>query len=166
MAKITYKNLDELKQAKEVLKKSIAQEEHLLKFEDKKASLSLLTNGKTDPYLNNEIRPDGEVNTSVDTRKIKNEVIQKVKNNLLNTNPVTKLVNGSMEGEDMETLIRTGAVLGVAALARSNMRSKDWRKKLLGAAIIYIGPLLIRYGRQRLGEYQRERSVSSLEKII
>lgn len=166
MANLNYTNLEELRQAKEVLKKSIQQEEHLLKFEDKKASLGLLTNGKTNAYLNNEVKPDGGVNTTIDTKKIKDEFISKIKHTLLNSNPVTKLVNGSLEGQDMETLLRTGAVLGVAAIARGHMKSSDWRKKLLGAAIIYVGPLLIRYGREKLEEYQRERSVSSLEKII
>jgi len=46
------------------------------------------------------------------------------------------------------------------------MKSSNWKKKLLGAALIYVAPIALKYVRKKLENYQKTKSVSSMEQLI
>jgi len=50
--------------------------------------------------------------------------------------------------------------------AQKNMRNSSWKKKLIGLAIIYVAPIVLKYVRKKLDEYQRNKTASSMEKLI
>jgi hypothetical protein len=46
------------------------------------------------------------------------------------------------------------------------MSSPNWKKKALGAALIYLAPIALKFVRKKLETYQKNKSVSSLEQLI
>jgi hypothetical protein len=46
------------------------------------------------------------------------------------------------------------------------MSSKNWKKKAIGIALIYLAPIALKYVRNKLEDYQKRKSVSSMEQLI
>ncbi|WP_238555213.1 mitochondrial import receptor subunit TOM5 [Chryseobacterium sp. P1-3] len=46
------------------------------------------------------------------------------------------------------------------------MKSTNWKNKLVGAALIYLAPIALKFVRKKLEEYQKNKSVSSMEQLI
>lgn len=46
------------------------------------------------------------------------------------------------------------------------MKSSTWKKKLVGAAIVYVAPLVLKYVSQKMSEYQKNKTAQSMEKLI
>ena len=160
-----YNNLDELRNQKKLLKKEIGDLEDIITFKDKKESLSVLTDGLTDKYLKETYDVTGDKKLSLDTENIMREISGGIKDTVSKKN-MMGLANDTVKSGLLEDAIRMGTVALVGNYAKKNMMNKSWKKKLIGAALIYVAPYALRFLRKKLDEYQRNKAASSLEKLI
>lgn len=161
-----YENIEELRQKKALLKKEITEMEDLLTFENTKESLSVFTHGFTDKYLKEAIQPNGEIKTMLKTNEIVKEVSNTLKDNLLSRNSIYNLTKSDAGMNVVENALKIGAVSFVGNYAKKNLYNKSWKKKLIGIALIYVAPIALKFIREKLGEYQRNKTTSSLEQLI
>jgi len=161
-----YESLEELKRKKRLLKGEIKDLEALLTFKNTKESLSAFTNGLTDQYLQEKIDEDGEEKTVIRKDVIAKQLTSEVKDMLLSKNAAVGLANSAFSGNAVDGLVKLGVTALVANYAKKNMRSSNWKKKLLGAALIYVAPIALKYVRKKLENYQKTKSLSSMEQLI
>lgn len=161
-----YKNLEELKRKKALLKKEVAEMEDLITFDNTKESLSALTNGFTDQYLREEVDESGETKVVLKKEEIVRQLSSEVKDQIFSRNAVMGFANTAMKGGAVEDALKLGTVALVTNYARKNMRSTSWKKKAIGLALIYVAPFALRFIRKKLEAYQKNKSVSSMEQLI
>ena len=161
-----YESLEELRRKKALLKKDISGMEELLTFENTKESLSALTHGFTDKYLKSEIQPDGETKVALKTQEIFKEVSNTVKDSLLSRNSVLGFAKSGAGLNVIENTLKIAAVTFVGNFAKKNLRNTNWKKKAIGLALIYLAPIILRFIRQKLENYQKNRTTSSMEQLI
>lgn len=161
-----YESLEELKRKKRLLKGEINDLEALLTFKNTKESLSAFTNGLTDQYLQEKIDDDGEEKTVIRKDVIAKQLTSEVKGMLLNKNAAVGLASSAFSGNAVDGIIKLGVTALVANYAKKNMKSSNWKKKVLGAALIYVAPIALKYVRKKLENYQKTKSVSSMEQLI
>lgn len=160
-----YTNLNELRAQKKILKQEIESLEDILTFKSKKESLSAITHGFTDKYLKETVEPDGEVKLSLDTQNIMREVADGLKDTVSKKN-ILNLANDSVHSGLLENTIRMGAVALVGNFAKKSIMNKNWKKKIIGLALVYLAPYALRFIRRKLDDYQKNKTTSSLEKLI
>ncbi|MGD1317973.1 phosphoribosyl-ATP pyrophosphatase [Chryseobacterium sp. CBo1] len=161
-----YESLEELKRKKRLLKGEIKDLEALLTFKNTKESLSAFTNGLSDQYLQEKVDEDGEEKTVIRKDVIAKQLTSEVKDMLLSKNAAVGLASSAFSGNAVDGLIKLGVTALVANYAKKNMKSSNWKKKLLGAALIYVAPIALKYVRKKLENYQKTKSVSSMEQLI
>ena len=161
-----YNSLEELRRKKELLRKDVSEMEELLTFENTKESLSAFTNGFTDRYLKEKVLPDGETKVAINTGEIVKEISNSVKDNVLNRNSVYGFAKSDAGTNLIENALKIGAVTFVGNYAKKNFYNSNWKKKLIGVALIYLAPIALRFIRKKLENYQRNRTTSSLEQLI
>ncbi len=161
-----YSNIEELRKKKELLKKEISEIEDLLTFENTKESLSVFTNGFTDKYLQEELQPSGEKKTMLKTNEIVKEVSNTVKDTILSKNSVYGFAKSDAGISVIENALKIGAVSFVGNYAKKSLYNSNWKKKIIGVALIYVAPIALRYVQKKLIEYQRNKTTSSIEKLI
>ncbi|PZU90509.1 MAG: phosphoribosyl-ATP pyrophosphatase [Chryseobacterium sp.] len=160
-----YNNLDELKSQKKLLKQEIGELEDILTFKSKKESLSVMTNGLTDRFLKETEDEDGDTKLSLDTQNIMREISVGIKDSASKKN-LLGLANDGVQSGLLESTIRMGAVALVGNFAKKSMMNKNWKRKILGLALVYVAPYALRFARKKLDEYQKNKTASSLEKLI
>ncbi|KFF01199.1 phosphoribosyl-ATP pyrophosphatase [Chryseobacterium formosense] len=161
-----YESLEELKRKKRLLKGEIKDLEALLTFKNTKESLSAFTNGLSDQYLQEKVDEDGEEKTVIRKDVIAKQLTSEVKDMLLSKNAAVGLASSAFSGNAVDGLIKLGVTALVANYAKKNMKSSNWKKKLLGAALIYVAPIALKYVRKKLENYQKTKSLSSMEQLI
>ena len=161
-----YENLNELRIKKKLLKGEIDDLENLLTFKNTKESLSAFTNGMTDQYLQEKVDENGEEKVVIRKDVIAKQVTSEVKDILLNKNTAIGIAGSALGGNALDGVVRLGVTALVGNYAKKNMKSSNWKKKLLGAAMIYLAPIALKYVRKQLESYQKNKSVSSLEQLI
>lgn len=161
-----YESLEELKRKKRLLKSEIEDLEGLLTFKNTKESLSAFTNGLTDQYLKEKIDEDGEEKTVLRGDVIAKHITSEVKDLLLNRNTAMGIASGAFKGDAMDAVVKLAVTAFVANYAKKNMSSSNWKKKMLGAALIYVAPMALKLIRTKLEAYQKTKSVSSMEQLI
>lgn len=161
-----YKSLEELKRKKNLLKSEIHDLEALLTFKNTKESLSAFTNGLTDQYLQEKIDEDGEEKTVIRKDVIAKQLTSEVKDILLSKNTAMGLASSAFNGGAMDNVMKLALTAFVANYAKKNMTSSNWKKKALGAALIYIAPVILKMARKKLEKYQKSKSLSSMEQLI
>lgn len=160
-----YTNLKELKAQKESIKKDLKDLEGVLTFKNPKNSLSIITGGYTDKFLKEVPDDDGGMKTTIDTKPIIQGISSQIKTQV-NKNTIMQVAN-SAEGNDlMKNVLKLGAVTLLTKYAQKNMKSSTWKKKLVGAAIVYVAPLVLKYVSQKMSEYQKNKTAQSMEKLI
>ncbi|QCX52561.1 hypothetical protein [Elizabethkingia sp. JS20170427COW] len=127
-------SLAELQKRKQALREEIKAQEKILKFENVKESLSVMTNGFTDQFLKEKNTPTHE-HPEHKSLKLDTSIFQ---NTLFNN------------------AVKLGIATSVSKYARKNIESNDWKKNLLGLAIVYITPVLINKGIEWLEERQEK----------
>ena len=162
---VKYNNLRELRRKKELLKEDVHHLENLITFENPKESLSALTHGLTDHYLKENINNDGTLSISLNTGNIIKEVGSKIKDNV-NKNSVINFAGSSTGASLADTALKIGLVTYAGKYAKKNLASKSWKKKALGLALIYVAPIVLKIAREKLEEYQKHKTTSSLEQLI
>lgn len=160
-----YTNLDELRSQKRLLKSEIEGLENILTFKSKKESLSVMTNGLTDKFLKETEDEEGEKSLALDTQNIMREISVGMKEASSKKN-VMSLASDTVSSGLLETTIKMGTVALVGNFAKKSVMNKNWKRKLVGLALIYVAPYALRFFRKKLDEYQRNKTASSLEKLI
>ena len=161
-----YESLEELRRKKALLKKDISEIESVLTFENTKQSLSALTHGFSDKYLKEEIQPDGETRIALKTQEIMKEVSNSLKDNVLNKNAVFGFAKSDAGTNMIENALKIGAVTFVGNYARKSLVNSSWKKKAIGIALIYVAPIALKFIREKLEDYQKNRTTSSFEQLI
>nr|WP_314490747.1 phosphoribosyl-ATP pyrophosphatase [uncultured Chryseobacterium sp.] len=161
-----YSSLEELRRKKKLLQGEIEDLEGLLTFKNTKESLSAFTNGLTDQYLKEKIDEDGEEKTVLRKDVIAKQLTSEVKDMFLSRNTAMGIAGSALKGDALDTLIKLAVTAFVANYAKKNMRSSNWKKKILGAALIYVAPMALKFLRSKLEAYQKTKSVSSMEQLI
>lgn len=161
-----YSSLEELKRKKALLKKDISEMEDLLTFDNTKETLSAITHGFTDKYLQQEIQPDGDTKTTLNSNEILKELSTSVKDTVLSRSSVYGFVKSEGGLGIIENAFKIGAVSFVGNYARKSLVNSSWKKKIIGLALIYVAPFLLRYIREKMEDYQKRRTTSSLEQLI
>jgi len=161
-----YESLEELKRKKKLLQSEIKDLEGLLTFKNTKESLSAFTNGLSDQYLQEKVDKDGEEKTVIRKDVIAKQLTSEVKGMFLNKNAAVGIANTALGGNAIDGLIKLGVTALVANYAKKNMKSSNWKKKVLGAALIYVAPIALKYIRKKLENYQKTKSLSSMEQLI
>lgn len=160
-----YTNLDELRSEKRLLKQEIGELEDILTFKSKKDSLSVMTNGLTDKFLKETENEEGEKTLSLDTQNIMREISSGMKETASKKN-ILNLANDGVKSGLLETTIKMGTVALVSNFAKKSVMNKNWKRKAVGLALVYLAPYALRFIRKKLDEYQKNKTTSSLEKLI
>lgn len=161
-----YESLDELRRKKKLLKGEINDLENLLTFKNTKESLSAFTNGLTDQYLQEKVDEDGDERVVLRKDVIAKQLTSEVKDLLINKNTAMGIANSAFKGNAVDAVIKLGITALVGNYAKKSMSSPNWKKKLLGAAMIYLAPIALKFVRKKLENYQKNKSVSSMEQLI
>lgn len=161
-----YESLEELKRKKKLLKNEINDLENLLTFKNTKESLSAFTNGLTDQYLQEKVDEDGDEKIVLRKDVIAKQLTSEVKDMLISKNTAMGIANSAFKGNAMDAVIKLGITALVGNYAKKSMSSPNWKKKLLGAAMIYLAPVALKFIRKKLESYQKNKSVSSMEQLI
>lgn len=161
-----YSSLEELRRKKALLKKDVAEMEDLITFDNAKESLSALTNGFTDRFLTEKTDENGEKKIALKKDEIVREITTGVKDTITSRNTMMGIANTAVKGGLVENALQMGTAALVANYAKKNLNNSSWKKKLIGLALIYLAPLVLRMIRTRLERYQKNRSVSSMEQLI
>ncbi len=161
-----YNSLEELRRKKALLKTEVSEMEDLLTFDNTKESLSAFTNGLSDDFLKEERDEDGEVKVTLNKESILKKISSGVKEQVISRNAVMGLANSAVKGGAIDDVLSLGAVALVGGFARKKLVSSNWKQKLLGIALIYVAPMVLRFIRKKLENYQKNRSVSSMEQLI
>ncbi len=161
-----YNSLEELRRKKALLKQEVTEMEDLLTFDNTKESLSAFTNGFTDQFIKQEKNPDGTDKISLDTSHIIKQISNNVTDKVLNRSSVVNFAKSDAGNNVMSNALKIGAVSFIGNYARKNMKNSDWRKKIIGFALIYLAPIALRFIRTKLEDYQRKKTTQSLEQLI
>ena len=163
---VNYESLDELRRKKKLLKNEIDDLEDLLTFRNTKESLSAFTHGLSDDYLKEVEDENGEEKITLRTDEISRQIGSSIKNVVFNKNTVMGLTDTPASGNLIDSAIKLGTTALVANFAQKNIRSGNWKKKVIGMAVVYLAPYALRFIREKLEDYQKNKSVSSMEQII
>lgn len=160
-----YRNISEIKSQKEKLKGEIKDLEKLMTFQNPKESLSLITNGYTDNFLKEVSDKEGNIKTKIDTKSIIQGISHQVKSQV-NKKTIMQ-VTKSEEGNDlMKNALKLGAATLITNYAQKSMKSSTWKKKLIGAALLYVAPVALKIITKKIDEYQKNKTTESIEKLI
>ena len=160
-----YSSLEELRRKKELLKKEVDDLEGLLTFENTKESLSAFTNGFTDNFLTEKETEDGDKKLALKTGNIVKELGHKLVSNS-QKNSIIAFDNEGLQNNLLESALKLGSVAFVGNMARKNLKSGNWRNRLIGLALVYLLPYALKFLRKKLEEFQKNESVKSMEKLI
>lgn len=162
-----YESLDELRRKKKLLKQEIEGMEELLTFKNTKESLSAFTNGLTDQYLQEKVDEEsGEEKVVLRKDVIARQISSEIKDALISKKAVMGIAGNAVKNDAIDTLIKLGTTALVGNYARKNLKSSNWKKKVFGIAMIYLAPIALRFIRKKLENYQKNKSVSSMEQLI
>ncbi|MFS4428374.1 phosphoribosyl-ATP pyrophosphatase [Chryseobacterium sp. GVT01B] len=162
-----YESIEELRRKKKLLQGEISDLENLLTFKNTKESLSAFTNGLSDQYLQEKIDEDGDEKVVLRKDIIAKQLTSEVKDLLINKNTAVGIASSAFKGGNItDSLVKLGVTAIVGNYAKKNMKSSNWKKKLIGAALIYLAPIALKYVRKKMEVYQKNKSVSSMEQLI
>ena len=160
-----YENLRELRIKKELLQKEVRELEDLITFKNTKESLSAITHGFTDPYLEEKETETGEEKLALNTGNIVRDLTESVKGNVTR-NSVINFASTDAGAAVLENTLKIGMVTYMGKFAKNNLASSSWKKKAIGLALIYLAPIALKFIREKLEQYQKNKATSSFEQLI
>lgn len=163
---IKYNSLEELRRKKELLKTEVSDLQDLITFDNTKESLSAITHGFTDRFLQEQPNLDGESTISLNKNEIVKEISNHVKDSFFNKNAVLGFAKSDAGLNVFQNTLKIGAVSLIGNYARKSIQNKSWKKKLIGLALIYLAPIALRFIRKKIEEYQKNQTTSSFEQLI
>jgi hypothetical protein len=166
MMSTKYNNLNQLRKQKEVLKSEVQDLEKLISFDNAKQSLGAFTNGYSDKFLKETKNEEGKIAVSLKTDAIIKEVATEVKDRMIGKNAMLGIASAASKNGLLEEGLKLGVTALIGNYARKNMKNSNWKKRIIGLALVYVAPIVIRYGLKKVEEYQKNKSVSSFEQLI
>ncbi len=160
-----YESLEELRRKKELLKNEVKDLEQLISFKNPKESLSVITHGISDDFIKEVPDEDGHTKLAFNSAPIVRGISGQIKNTI-NRNSMVQMAQSEPGSDLIQNALKLGAVTFVANYAQKNMKSSNWKKKLVGLALIYVAPIALKYAREKLEDYSRNKAAESLEKLI
>lgn len=161
---VKYNNIKELRQKKALLKKEIDDLQDLITFKDTKQSLSVMTKGASDQYLTKEMTPEGEKLT-VQTKPLMQHIGDTVTGKA-QTNSIIKFDNTGTKEVTKQNLLKLGALAIAGFAAKKIIKSRGFKNRIMGIILVYFGPKIAKVLLDKLEEYQKNKSVNSVEKLI
>ena len=161
-----YNGLDELRRKKALLKSEVDQLESLLSFDNAKESLSVLTHGFTDNFLKEVVDEEGEPTVAFKTKEIVDSVADTVKNTFIKKDNIIDFAQSELGSSLAENAIKLIIVGFVGNYAKKSLENTRVKKKLIGLALIYLAPSILRFIREKLQEFHKNGRVSSMEQLI
>jgi len=161
-----YNSLEELQRKKELLKAEVSDLQDLLTFKKPKESLSAMTHGFTDRFIDEVSDGHGGLKIHVKKNQIVKDVSTGIKDSVLNRNAIYGMAKSDTGFHLLENTLKIAAVTMVGNYAKKNMKSSSWKKKAVGLAVIYLAPIALRFVRKKLEEYQKTKTTSSFEQLI
>ena len=122
-----YNSLEELRRKKALLKKEVSELEDLLTFDNAKESLSALTNGFTDKYLQENKSDDGDSKISLKTDAIVKEISGNIKDSFFNKSSVYGFAKSDAGMSIVENAMKLGVVTFVGNYARKSLYNQSWK---------------------------------------
>ena len=160
-----YKSLEELRRKKELLKSEVKDLENLITFKNPKETLSAATHGYTDQFLKVVEHEDGSSSVQLDASPIVRGISSQIKSKM-NKNTMVQMASSEPGQELIQNALKLGAVSFVASYEQKSLTKSSWKKKAIGLALIYVAPIVLKYAREKLEEYQKNKTASSLEQLI
>ena len=166
------KNLADLKKRKENLRQNISEIEEKLSFSNPKETLSAITNGLTDQFLVDKTDEEGNHKISLKTSEILSLATGGVFDSFLKANinefgeEKIGINTQNIIGSVAENALKLGAAAFVTNYAKKNLSNANWKKKAIGLAIIYIAPYALKIIRKKIDDYQQQKTLKSLEKLV
>lgn len=160
-----YNSLEDFRKRKEALKTEITDLENILTFDNAKESLSAFTGGFTDPFLKEEVDENGETSVSFDSKNIIQSLTGEVKKKI-NKNSMRDAAKSDIGSSIVENAIKLAIVAFVTNYTKKSLYNANWKKKLIGLAIVYVAPYFLRMIRAKLENFQKNRSFTSMEQLI
>lgn len=160
-----YSSLDELRRKKKLLQQDVKEMESILKFEDKKESLSAFTNGFTDRFLEQKVDEEGVTQLAVRTGEVAKAIGDTLKSKQENKS-IIQFNNDGLKENAVSNVLRLGSVALAGGIAKKNLNKPGWKNKVIGLAMIYLLPVALRFISKKLEEFQKRKSISSMEKLI
>ncbi|WP_161532010.1 hypothetical protein [Riemerella anatipestifer] len=164
-----YRSLSELRAQKSLLKNEISDMEKVITFKKPKSSLSLITKGFTDKFIEEKSNESGANKISINTGNIVKEVTKEIKNRVSNRNSDSSLLTLKNEGlgeSVVDGFLKVGLVGTVSNYAKNNLKNPNWKKRAIGLFLVYVAPLVIRQLRTFLDDYQRKQTAKSINRLI
>jgi hypothetical protein len=161
-----YNSLEELRIKKELLKKEVSDLQDLITFDNTNESLSAITHGFTDRFLQEDATLDGDKKISLKKNEIVKEISNHLKDSFLSRNAIFGFAKSDAGFSILENTLKIGAVTLVGNFARKSLSHSSWKKKAIGLALIYLAPFALRFVRKKIEEYQRTKTTSSFEQLI
>lgn len=160
-----YRNIQELKRKKELLKQEVEDLEDIILFKNTKESLSAFTSGKTDYFLRTDYLPDGETQLKLDTGNIIKAISKTVKDKI-SKKSVLEFAASDKGIAVWDNLAKAGIISTVNKIAKKNLGHKNWENKLIGLALVYIAPIAFEYLQKEFTRYQKKKTSSSMGQLI
>ena len=135
-------------------------------FDDPKESLSAITGGFTDKYLQENRTDDGETSLAINTGAILKQITSGFTSTVSRKSSIMNFTESAISGGAMDDIIKLGVVALVGSYDKKKISSASWKNKIIGAALIYLLPIVLKFARNKLEEYQRKQSISSMGKLI
>ncbi|MBS1571638.1 MAG: phosphoribosyl-ATP pyrophosphatase [Bacteroidetes bacterium] len=161
-----YNSLEELRRKKELLKSEVQDLESLISFDNAKDSLSAFTNGFSDKFIAETVDENGHAGITLKKEEIMKEVASEVKDRVIGKNKLLNLASTASKNGFVEEAVKLGITVMISGYAKKNLKNSNWKKRIIGLAMVYIAPMFIRYSLKKLESYQKNKSISSFEKLI
>lgn len=150
-----YSNLSELRKKKELLKKEVDGMQEILTFKNPKSSLSYFTNGATDSFLSEKETEDGP-KISLNTGNLVKSLSKSVKHKLTDNSGIISIDNAGLKESVVENALKLGVVSLVGNYTKKKLYNTSWKNKLVGLAIVYVLPIVLKFVREKLEQRQRK----------
>jgi len=161
-----YSSLEELRRKKALMKQEVSELENLMTFDNPKETLSAITGGFTDKYLQEKRNEEGDISLGVNSGAIMKQVTSGFTARASKKDAIMNFTESAISGGAMDDVIKLGVVALVGSYAKKKISSTSWKNKIIGAALIYLLQIALKYARNKLEEYQRKQSISSMGKLI
>lgn len=166
------KNLEDLRKRKETLRQEISEIEKIASFKNPKETLGLLTNGFTDQFITDKTDENGEHRLGIKPAELLSFATGGASDDFVKTkinqygDQKLGINTQNVVGSIAENAFKLG-IAGIATnFAKKNLYHKSWKKKLIGFALIYLAPFLLKFIREKLEDFQHKETLKSMEKII
>ncbi len=159
-------SLEEIQIKKGLIKSDLKGMEQILTFKEPKASLSVMTHGKSDKYIVEKRDVSGEQKTVINKDFILSNLSNYFKNVFINKSPYRKVTETALKTGMVDNALHVGLVAVIASTARKNIQDKKVTNKILGFALLLLAPKLIKIAENKINELQAQQSIGSMKRLI